>query len=507
VSLRGEAVAERIRSATQSSNPRDIVTGVKDAVAEEVGSLSPDAKIVITEYFNHSYMPDLVLEWNEAGKRDQRPIFLRNTLRPAVVEEEVRTLAQREPVVLSLTTTADPSPRFDGLRERARQANRVLVTDMASLADVATPSDEHGRAGEPHGAGAPLLRLVQANLLKGGRGLLTSVDAERLTRSAAPPDDENGGLTEDFVSSFQESADELFAPDAALRLRRAAELLRFGLSRTVVETLALSGGQLSDVELRVLLPYLLSDETASANSRLWLYIGSMMSLERLEDLWDVLPEVDVSALVVPNVGIWTGRRAQLAINNLFEGYDGDVEAIEGISEGKPVQEENKAFDAEPGVPSWYVRNRMLTADVGPWRLFITTDARRLKGRNDSAPARWDDMSPMLSDFALDAVDLRGISRRIFVGAEQSGDVSADVTRIRENIKDSFQVAEVHVRRIGDDKPAAGMKVDFTEMTVTANGQAPLASLVDAAGVLGYRRPPDFSALVDTGSRPQPGADG
>lgn len=102
---------------------------------------------------------------------------------------------------------------------------------------------------------------------------------------------------------------------------------------------------------------------------------------------------------------------------------------------------------------------------------------------------------MLSGFTLDAVDLLGISRRIFVGAGQSGDVSADVTRIRENIKDSFQVAEVRVRRIGDDGPSAGMKVDFTEMTVTANGQSPLASLVGAAGLLGYRRPPDFSALV------------
>lgn len=500
MSVRGEAVAERIRSAMQSSNPRDIVTGVKEAVAEEVGSLSPDAKIVITEYFNHSYMPDLVLEWNEGGKRDQRPIFLRNTLRPAIAEEEVRALAPREPVVLALTTTADPSPRLDGLRERARQASRVLVTDMASLADVAAPSAEQGRAGGPRGVGAPLLRLVQANLLKGGRGLLTSVDAERLTRSAAPVD-EDSDLTEEFVSSFQESADELFAPDAALRLRRAAELLRFGLARSVVETLVLSEGQLSDVELRVLLPYLLSDETASANSRLWLYIGSMMSLERLEDMWDVLPEVDVSALVVPNAEVWTGRRAQLAINNLFEGYDSDVE----ISKDKQVREDGEIFDAEPGIPSWYVRNRMLTSDVGPWRLFITTDARRLKGRNGSTPAQWDDISPMLRGFGLDAVELRGISRRIFVGAEQSGDVSADVARIRENIKDSFQVAEVRVHRVGDNEPAPGMKVDFTEMTVTANGQAPLASLVNAAGLLGYRLPPNFSALVDTGSRPQPGS--
>jgi hypothetical protein len=497
-----QAVTERIRSAMQSSNPRDIVTGVKEAVTQEVGSLSPDAKIVTTEYFNHSYMPDLVLEWNEAGKRDQRPIFLRNTLRPAVVENELQALAKREPIMLSLTAPAEPGPRFDVLRERARQANRVLVTDLVSLADVAAPSGEQGHIGGPRGVGAPLLRLVQANLLKGGRGLLTSEDAERLTRSVARAD-EDGGLSEEFLSSFQESADELFAPDAALRLRRAAELLRFGLSREVVETLSLSEGQLSDVELRVLLPYLLSDETASVKPRLWTYVGSMMSLERLEDMWDALSEVDVSALVVPNVETWTARRAQLVINNSFEAHDDDVEVIENEdAEVRTAGEEVvEVPDAEPDLPSWYVRNRVLSAEAGRWRLFVTTDARRLKGRDDSAAARWDDISSLLTGFALDAVDLRGVSRRIFVGAEQSGDVSADVALIADNINDSFQVTEIHVRRIGDDETAARMKVDFTEMTVTA-GRAPIVSLVGAAGLLGHRWPPDFSALVDISSRSQ-----
>lgn len=496
MSARGQAVTEQIRSAMLSSNPRDIVTGVKAAVAQEVGSLSPDAKLVMTEYFNHSYMPDLVLEWNDAGKHDTRPIFLRNTLRPYVTEEEVRTLARREPVVLSLTAFAEPSPRFEFLRERARQADRVLVTDVASLADVAAPTDAEG-----HGrrVGAPLLRLVQANLLKGGRGLFTSEDAERLTRSTAPTN-EDGGLTDEFLYTFQEAADELFAPDAALRLRRAAELLRFGLSREVDETVSLSTGQLSDIELRVLVPYLLSDETASTNPRLWTYIGSMISLDRLEEMESVLSDVDVSALVVPNVERWTAKRAQLVINNSFEDVGSAIEAGVQNYDAETDAAEASAFSEDTGVPSWYVRNRTLTADAGPWRLFVTTDARRLKGRSDGAPARWDDISLLLTGLAVDAVDLQGMSRRIFVGAERSGDVSADVELIRANIEDSFQVAKVRIRRIGDDENLRGMHVDFTEMTVTAERQLPIASLVRAAELLGYLRPPDFSALIDIGSR-------
>jgi hypothetical protein len=65
-----------------------------------------------------------------------------------------------------------------------------------------------------------------------------------------------------------------------------------------------------------------------------------------------------------------------------------------------------------------------------------------------------------------------------------------VALIRANIRDSFRVSEVRVRRLGDDDTAAGMKIDFAEMTVTAD-RAPVASLVAAARLLGHRQLPDF----------------
>jgi hypothetical protein len=479
-----------------SNNPHDIVTGVKQAVAEEVSSLSPDAQIIVTEYFNHTYMPDLVLEWTDGGRRGARPIFLRNDLRPELTGIELESLAPREPVMLSLTEYDEPAAVRSSLRERAREANHVLVTDMVSLADMAAPfadesSNELGRS-EP-----PLLRLVQANLLKGGRGLLTAHDAERLTRSAAPSDAE-AIMTDQFLETFEQTADEMFAPDAALRLRRSAELLKFGMTSEAVDAITGSTGQLSDVELRILVPYLLADETARANPRLWTYIGSMMSLDKLEELGDALAGVDVTALVTPNLQAWTGKRAMLAINSSFEDLgDGLPEQAEG-DDSLPLSaapEEN-----EQSEPFWYISNRILSADAGPWRLFVTTDARRLKGRKDSTAANWDAISPLIDGFALDSVDLRGVSRRIFVGAEGDGDVSSDVARIRATIEDDFTVTQVRVRRIGDDEALRSLDVDFTEMTVTAKqAEAPIASLIKAAEILGHRRPPDFSMLDGTSS--------
>jgi hypothetical protein len=508
VSAHADEVTERITAAMRSANADDIVAGVKAAVADEIGALSPDVSVVFTPYFNHTYMPDLMVEWSDAGKQSARPIFLRTTLKPAAREVDVESLAQREPVLLSLSRPEVPQQRMDTLRARTREAPRVLVTDVGSLAEIAAPELARPSEAPPLArAAAPLLRLVQTNLLKGGRGLLTTEDAQRLASAAAPSGDEaQEGLTEQFLMTFEESVDELFAPDAALRLRRSAELLRFGLARDAIPDLALTAGELSDVELRVLLPYLLADPSAQTNGPLWEFVGGMMSLERLEDMWDVLAGVDVSPLVVANASRWTAKRSQLVINAQFDSEesvaapDGDEEATDqgapGVGEVEPEGPSDESM--EPVIPFWEVSsNKMLRAESGPWLLFVTTDGRRLRGRTGSRAARWEDIIAPLSAFTLDAVELRGVSRRIAVTAEESGDVSADVRRISDTIEDSFRVTEVNVRKIGEE---AGMTVDFTEMSVTASPRASIEALVTASALLGYRNPPDFAPLVDTASR-------
>lgn len=299
----------------------------------------------------------------------------------------------------------------------------------------------------------------------------------------------------------------MFAPDAALRLQRSAELLRLGLSTEVIDGIAGASGELSEVELRVLIPYLLVDETARANTRLWHYIGSMMSLERLEELGDALSETDLTPLVVPNLETWTAKRAQLVINSSYDEDSTDAISARMLqTAGFEMEEEYEPEGLNGGHSFWFISNRLLTADAGPWRLFIASDARRLKGRTDSIAANWDDISPLISRFALDSVDLRGLSRRIYVGTEGTGDVGSDVARIRSSIDDSYQVTKVHVRRPDDDESLGSLNVDFTEMTVTAGrGGAPIASLVRAAELLARGQQLDFSALTATPTPPLAGA--
>lgn len=507
MSERSEIVSERVRSALQAPNPTEIVKGVKDAVAEELTSLSPEAKLTYTSYFNHSYMPDMVLDWNDGRAKESRPIFLRNRVAAGerAEDEDVRALASRDPVILTLTPTSVTAGRTELLRSQV-QSTRTLVTGVDSLAEVAEGSPS------PSGA-SPLITLVRSNLVRGGRGLLTSEDAERLVQSAQPSDSAPDGLlSAEFLDGFLTQAQQVFAPDAALRLRRSAELLRFGLTGAEGEG-AQDEGRLSKVELGVLLPYLLARESSRQNQELWVRIGAMMTFEDLEDMWSSLPDVDVQPLVLPNLRNWSARRSQFVLNASFDAPAAAVPSVlEAEDEGPNEQlgsESIGATDQEPSTsvetptPSqskWTVRNRMLAIELDELRILLSSDSRRLKGRDlAGVPARWDDISGLLNNFELIAVDLRGASRRIYVSAERSGDVKADVARIRATIDDDFHVTEVTVVGEGDESDAA-MAVHFGAATATASLGAPLISLLQAAAaLLAYKMPLEArSQLVAAG---------
>ncbi|ANZ39114.1 hypothetical protein BBK82_26600 [Lentzea guizhouensis] len=166
-------------------------------------------------------------------------------------------------------------------------------------------------------------------------------------------------------------------------------------------------------------------------------------------------------------------------------------------DGAPVEAAAQHDDSHT-LPTWRVTSRKyITATVGCWKVNVASDARRLQGRIDGIAAHWDDIAPLLAEFALDAADLRGVSRRIQVSAEQSGDVSRNIGLIRSSLEDTFQVPKLKIRRIGDDQDA-GLDTDFGEMTVTAIRAASIESLVTALNLLSRRRPADFSPLIDLG---------
>jgi len=461
-------VRASVAAALSAARPEDVIAGVKTAVADELGRLDPAVKIKFTDYFNHSFIPDMLIEWSDLGRRRERRVYLRSSIGATVANEDVESLAPLDPVMVGLTVGDQPD-YLETARSQVQQAPQSLLTDVTAVAGIARQVQDDGA-----GNRAPLLELVRSSLLKGGRGLLTSVEAERLStgNSEETP-------TATSLDAFDETADALFSGETATRLHRAADLLRGGFDQPPAatdedgeEASTRVTGVLSDVELRVLLPYLLSRHDVTHDRAYWSAWGDLVSLDRLEASWDVLEGLDLSPLIKANAERWLAARSQTVLNSSV--IDDD--------------------SAQPDT-RWVMRGKVIGAEVGAWRILLASDARKLRGRDGGSPGRWDELEPHLRRFALTGVQLSGLSRSVHVHAERASDVFNDVRSIRANIQDDFHVPSATVRRLIDDSDDVAVEVDF--MAMTASGRnATIASLVTAAGLLGYRQPISVDAVQE-----------
>lgn len=477
----------------------DIIAGVKAAVIDELKSLDPLAQVDSTDYFNHSFVPDLVVKWHERGKVTERNVYLRFSLRAASLGGDVSALAETGPILLALKENEDSSAREDVQQEVSGTA-RVLVTDISAL-DEATVV-------EPSSTASPLLSLARSNLLRGARGLLETATVDELVAASSPSED--GTLRTANLDRFSTLVQGYFVSDAATRLRRASDLIQLGVRPDVEElfqeddSLRLIQGALSDGEIRVLLPYLLSRPEITRSRQYWSYVGSLMDLKGLEELSAELDGLDLTPLVSASMSTWFGARASLVMqadevtdpfadNRQVEGRW----SVEGAAVSRVLESAGEAAEGEPDAPGWRIQSGMLSLNLDSWRLFIASTGTKLRGRSDSLSARWADLRPALEDFELARVTLLGVVRRIEVAAERDADVRADVATISDSLDDSFYVPSAAVWESGEEGRVA-VDVDFTKMLafsasrerVSVGGLARIA-----IRLLGYRNPVDESQLA------------
>jgi hypothetical protein len=464
---------ESIDSALRSEVPEDLISRVKTAVIEELTSLDSAAEIENTGYFNHTFIPDLVLNWRDGGRKEKRDIFLRFSLRATVTGGDVAALSGGSPVVLALRENTD-SQDLQSIERGIGRTSNLLVTDVPALASISNYSANAGQAEArtsqlSMGQSSPLLALVRSNFVKGARGFLTTETTEtlRLRTAVEGPEGELQGLRD-----FSDTVQRIFAAPVAIRLERAAQLMEIGLTGNFepLEELesddidedpySLVKGQLSQGELRVLLPYLLSNPRVTGDPRFWLHVGSMLNLEDLENISLEIQGMDLTRLVGPNASRWMATRAAYAFN-----VTPDVAAVH---------------------QRWEFRAHLLNLILGDLRVMVSTDRRRIKGRDDNVPARWGDLSGSLEAFHLTAVTLDGLNRNVRVAGENDTDIYRDVQTITSSIQDEFHVPEVEVAT-SDVEGAPRIVADFRSMMATANAPAPIASLVSVVTkILGYR---------------------
>lgn len=210
------ALTVAVRAALDTSDLSSATSGVKNAVCDELARIDPSATIRKTDYFNHSYVPDVVAEWPD---RSVREVFLR-FIDPHRLAEDVARIGEKGPMLVDLSAAAPSSPVVDyGERSEAIELGvskrpRVLITD--------TEATEHIRPAEAHNM---VERLITSNLLRAGRGQVTEDVAEVAVATAREGFEGANRLDPVAVSAAMNVTARLLGDDLQQRVAKTLQLL------------------------------------------------------------------------------------------------------------------------------------------------------------------------------------------------------------------------------------------------------------------------------------------
>lgn len=434
-----------ILRALNGSNPTDVISGVKEAVAEKLTELDQHVDVHFTDYFNHSYMPDMILSWQESGRRRERPLFVRTDVDPTGIAADIHSLVPQSPMILAVDERSGGEPARQAVVEEQERRGRVdlLMTDSSSVATMAPPAAM--RSGDYN-----FSRLLGDNFLSGGRGYVGEVEASLLQAAAHLEDGQNG------FDEFSLAVDQFFMEDAATRLKRSTSLVRSVVSGDI-DGLSLSG-KFTQAELRTVLPLLLENSLARTTPRVWTELGAVMTLADLFDIANDLEELDVSPLLNANLGTWVAKRSQVVMS----------------------MAEDSSLPDDTARTAWSLWRGLLALDIGNWRILFADDARKLKGRSSRGKIpQWQDIVPILHGFRIGSVQLEGLARRVSISAQDTADINRDISTVANALEETFFVPRMTLLNVKDDVEVSSV-VEFSEMLITSTPSDTLANLAKAA---------------------------
>lgn len=444
---------EILNAAKDTRDADEYVSRVKTAVAAELSAMDPSGVIDDTRYFNHSAIPDLVLRWPR--EKSSREIFLRHSYQSVVDSDDVEFLARNEPVFFSLDTRERDDQTAEQQLDETAGTSRTLLTDPSAVDVIRDNAAEE----------SPLVDLVRANFIRGGKGLIDGPRATSLVSSAQP---------ETEVSQREQLIAQSFSEAAAARITRTAQLIGLALDPEFAipgdGEIGFIGGKLSIAELRHLVPWLLRQEAAVSNQRFWRHLGDYVTFAELEGIRADLADLDITPLIAGNADRWSAKWAYVGLSVPVEG--------------------DETFSLRSDFWS-FKGGAALGIDIGDQRLSLAHNGQLAsRGRGGTSSATWDSIRTAVSSDRLARIDLRGITRSVILHAERSPDIRADIEKVTDSLDDSYTVNEVVVRALAPgEEGSTEIEVNFDSAIVTASSGAAITDLARVAlQVMNYQAP-------------------
>jgi len=308
------AYAAALDNAYNKRDPVAVIHAVKQIIINHVREVDERVSIRTTDFFSHSFAPDLVLEW-EQGKV-VRPLFVRQDVVDDYFAEDIAQLRSSAPIFFSLEATAYRRARTERGQAMAREAN-TLVTDAAGISEIV----ERKRRSR-------VVEIAAPAILQGGRGIL---DEDRAVTVSS-------GLARGFLAASNLAADETHQAvgliDSSFSRQHSSRLVEFlravwlgaGGQASAFPAASQASTGLTDEALRFLI-----DFEPSADMLYWRRVGDGLTIERLADIqFDALPNFD--ALVTANLDRIVGRscRVRSSQEQIPDGLVGEWAARNGV---------------------------------------------------------------------------------------------------------------------------------------------------------------------------------
>lgn len=176
-------VAPEIDSALDHPDPRQAVERVKDVVQRRLTSVYPQARIVRTEFFNHTYVPDLLMTWGSGTRKFERRVYLRTTSDAALLASDVSLFQREEQPLLVPLGEVSAGPSLNRL-ESVADEHHTLILGPSGLGAL-----------PPHSVTRSAKALASDAIVEGGRGIMRDEQIENfLTRISSGVEAAREGL-------------------------------------------------------------------------------------------------------------------------------------------------------------------------------------------------------------------------------------------------------------------------------------------------------------------------
>ena len=188
------ALPTRIEHALALRSREETIIGVKQAVIDELERVDSRVSVRSTDYFRHTYAPDLILKWGDQVDRAERWVYLRSKTSAGDLDRDLLTVGREQPIIFGLGGPPGRE-RVEEVRNRSL-ATGTLITDPKGLAELEASGDD-----------SQIRELVSRTILRGGGGVYDQQLSGTMTQT----------ISSGFAAAFQASPESTFAAAKMIR--------------------------------------------------------------------------------------------------------------------------------------------------------------------------------------------------------------------------------------------------------------------------------------------------